>query len=238
MKKTIKSLALLCLISGTFVSSVSASTLTVTGIITESDAGTTFDTWKIKMVNAGAFKVNLLAFESTSNSADEASDINGDGEFTYLDPDTYFYKDTGGSLVAADLLARCDDINNNCDTVDTPTIKLSSLSQAEGAADGSIHYRRDPAFNVELISGDFLYLVADYRLKPSEAEAGINSGDGIRNDPLYADYQVTFSSDTMKFDVSGNTITVSSVPVPATAWLFASGLAGLFVRRKQKATLV
>lgn len=221
--------------TGVFISSASANTIIVSGTIYETNAGTNFDTWKINMVNAGAFKVNLLAHESTDNDVNNSSDINGDGEFTYLDPDTYFYTDTGNPLVEGDFLARCDDINNNCDTIDTPSIKLSSLDQAEGASDGSIHFRRDPAFEVELTTGNFLYLVADYRLKPSEAEAGINGGDSIRNDLLHADYQIIFSSDTMHLGVSGNTITVSSVPVPAAVWLFGTGLVGLFVRRKQAA---
>lgn len=232
MNKTIITIALTVMTSASIISSAQANTLVVSGTIFESELGTTFDTWNINMQNAGAFKVNILAFESTSNSSDDASDINGDGEFTYLDADTYFYRNTGNSLVEADFLARCDDIENNCDTLNTETIKLSSLTEAEGKEDGSIHFKRDPAFNVELAAGDYLYLVADYRLSTSEAEEGLNSGDSIRNDELHADYQITFSSDTVNFSVTGNTINVSAVPVPAAVWLFGTALAGLFTRKK------
>lgn len=132
-------------------------------------------------------------------------------------------------MVEADFLARCDAIN-------TSTIQLSSLTEAEGATDGSIHHRRDPAFNVTLAAGEYLYLMADYRLKPSDAEAGFDFGNEICNltDEVegHADYRITFSSDTLNFNVSGNSINVSAVPVPAAFWLFGSAIFGLVARRK------
>lgn len=236
MHTFIKKLFLVAAIAAPLLSIAQANTVTVSGNILHIDNGagygTTFDRWNINMLNTGSFKVNVLAFESTSNSAADAIDINSDGELTYLDPDTYFYKNTGNPLLEADFLARCDDINNNCNTIDTATIKLSSLDQAEGAADGSIHNRRDPAFSVTLAVGEYLYLIADYRLKPAEAETGFDLGNTIRNGGDHADYQIMFSSDTLHFDVSGTTINVSAVPVPAAVWLFSSALVGLFARRK------
>ncbi len=240
MKKTMKYLPLTMILSSLVISSVQANTVSVSGNILYTSQngqwGTTYDKWNINMLDAGSFKVNVQAFESTSNSADDAVDINGDGEFTYLDPDTYFYKNTGNPLVADDFLARCDDINNNCNTIDTATLKLSSLTEAEGATDGSIHFRRDPAFNVTLAAGEYLYLMADYRLSTSDAEDGFDFGNKIRNLPDeiegHADYMITFSSDTMHFDVSGNSINVSAVPVPAAFWLFGSAIFGLVARRK------
>lgn len=237
MKKIAKLLAVTGLLSSTLITPTQAKTVVVSGTILEDANGTYFDTWNINMLNAGNFKVNLLAYESTDNTytGPTTSDINGDGELTFLDPDTYIYKNTGNPLVATDFLARCDDINNNCDTIDTPTIKLSSLTEAEGAIDGSIHARRDPAFNITLDAGNFLYLIADYRLSPEEAEGGINAGDSIRGDLIHADYQITFSSDTMNFAVDGTNINVSAVPVPAAIWLFGSALLGLSARKKLSA---
>jgi len=238
MNRAIKLLTLISLIPGIAFHSAYANTVLVSGNILyttlDGATGTTYDRWNINMLDSGSFKVNVLAFESTSNDATDAYDSNGDGEITYLDPDTYFYKNTGNPLVGADLLARCDDINNNCDTIDTPTIKLSSLSELEGAEDGSVHYRRDPAFNVELAAGEYLYLMADYRLSTSDAEEGFDFGNSIRNTDVggHADYRITFSSDSLYFDVSGDTINVSAVPVPAAVWLFSSALFGLFARRK------
>jgi len=234
MHQKFKYLPLAALILSSLFSTANANTVTVSGTILYDAVrdGTTFDRWNINMLNAGNFNVNVLAFESTSNEAVDASDINGDGEFTYLDPDTYFYTNTHSPLLAADLLARCDDIENNCNTIDTPTIKLHSLSQIEGAEDGSIHHRRDPAFNVTLAAGDYLYLMADYRLSTSDAEDGFDFGNDFKIDSDHADYQITFSSNTMNFDVSGNTINVSAVPVPAAVWLFGTSILGLFARKK------
>ncbi|WP_404359971.1 VPLPA-CTERM sorting domain-containing protein [Methylotuvimicrobium sp. KM1] len=230
MKHLAQSLAVVGLISGLFMTPAqAASTLPVEGIIYKVEEGTTFDTWKIVMQSAGTFKVNLLAYESTSNSLDDAVDLNGDGRFTYLDPDTHFYLDNGSEnplLNAANHLARCDDINNNCNSISNDIITLNSLSEEEGAANGSIHFRRDPAFEVTLAEGSYLYLVADYRLTTDEAAAGINLGDSIRNNGDDGNYRIDFSSDTMAFSRSGNTITVSAVPLPGAVWLFGSALLG------------
>jgi hypothetical protein len=89
--------------------------------------------------------------------------------------------------------------------------------------------------------GDYLYLVADYLLSPTEAAGGINANDnfspptGFVNPILdHADYKVTFSSDTLHFALSGNTITVTAVPVPAALWLFGSALAGMGIIGRRK----
>ncbi len=242
--KKIHALLLTTLATSCVIPFAQANTVSVTGNILyttqfnsesgQDETGTTYDAWKINMQTAGTFKVNVLAFESTSNDAADASDINGDGELTYLDPDTYWYKNTGNPIQAADMLARCDDIANNCDSIDTPTIKLDSLSKEEGESDGSIHERRDPAFEVTLAAGEYLYLMADYRLSSSDAEDGFDFGNSIRNTDVggHADYQIMFSSDTLNFDVSGDTINVSAVPVPAAFWLFGSAVIGLIARKK------
>ncbi|MCP9468697.1 MAG: hypothetical protein NNA31_01720 [Nitrospira sp.] len=41
----------------------------------------------------------------------------------------------------------------------------------------------------------------------------------------HADYRLTLRSDDFQFLVSGNTITITPVPLPAAVWLFGSGLA-------------
>lgn len=245
------------LLSGAFIAPAQADTLQVSGTLNKLTTGpllgTTFDTWKINMPTGGNFTVDVLAYEaSQSNVATigyNAADLNGDGELTWLDPDTYFYKDDG-ILHAADALVRCDDIANNCAVYQngladaTSPVTVTSLTQAEGATDGSIHFRRDPAYNVTAVPGNYLLLLADFRLDPAEAESGINTNDnfgpptgfvgGITD---HADYRFTFSSSTLNFSIDGNTITASPVPVPAAVWLFSSGLAGLvgFARRRRAA---
>ncbi|BBL58370.1 hypothetical protein [Methylomonas koyamae] len=223
-----------------------ANTLVVDGTLFRQAGGTTFDVWKINMQTAGSFSVNLAAYEAAQNNVATAgyatADLNGDGELTWLDPDTHWYLDDGSAtLSAANHLARCDDIANNCATVSNGTINLASQSQAQGAADGSIHFRRDPAFDISLAAGAYQYVIADYRLTDAEAAAGINSGDtfsqpGGYADPIldYADYRITFSSDTLNFARSDNTITVSQVPLPGAFWLFGSAVAGCSLRARRK----
>jgi hypothetical protein len=243
------------LLSGAIATTARANTLDVSGTLykltTGPLLGTTFDTWKVNMQAAGSFTVDVLAYEaSQSNVATAgyfASDLNGDGELTWLDADTYFYRNTGTPLTAADALVRADDINNNTPvyqnglTAATSPVTLTSLSQAEGATDGSIHFRRDPAYTVTAEPGSYLFLIADFRLDPAEAEGGINTNDnfsppsgfvgGITD---HADYRVAFRSDTLNFLIDGNTITVSPVPLPAAVWLFGSGLAGLAACQRRR----
>ncbi|MCP9462940.1 MAG: VPLPA-CTERM sorting domain-containing protein [Nitrospira sp.] len=233
------------------VSSLQAATVTLDGTIHRTTGGTTFDIWRINMVSAGSFIMDVLAYEASQSNTTAAgyfaADLNGDGELTWLDADTYFYRDTGGPILAADALVRADDINNNTPvyynglTAATSPVALVSLSQAEGAVDGSIHFRRDPAFVVTMQPGHYLYLIADYRLDPTEAQAGINTNDNFSPptgfvNPIttHADYRLTLRSDDFLFLVSGNTITITPVPLPAAAWLFGSGLAAAcaFVRKR------
>ncbi|CUQ65428.1 VPLPA-CTERM sorting domain-containing protein [Candidatus Nitrospira inopinata] len=233
------------------VSSLHAATITLDGTIHRTTGGTTFDIWRINMVSAGSFIVDVLAYEASQSNTTAAgyvaTDLNGDGELTWLDADTYFYRDTGGPILAADALVRADDINNNTPvyynglTAATSPVTLVSLSQAEGAADGSIHFRRDPAFVVTMQPGQYLYLIADYRLDPTEAQAGINTNDNFSPptgfvNPIttHADYRLTLRSDDFLFLVSGDTITITPVPLPAAAWLFGSGLAAMIGMARRK----
>lgn len=221
-----------------------AATVILDGTIFKQADGTTYDTWNINMSTAGSFRVDVLAYEASQSSTATdgyfASDLNGDGELTWLDPDTYFYRNTGNPLTAADALVRADDINNNTPvyqnglTAATSPVTVTSLSQAEGATDGSIHFRRDPAFTVDMAAGQYRFLVADFRLTTTEAESGINTGDSFSPPtgfvgPItdHADYRVALSGNDVAFLLSGNTITISPVPLPAAAWLFVSGVAGL-----------
>lgn len=240
MTSLFKILATAALTSGVYLAPAqAANSLEINGSLFQQAGGSTFDVWKIAAPNGGTFKLNVLAYESTDNTTANAVDLNGDGEFTYIDPDTHFWKDDGSAnplLNAANHLARCDDIANNCPLVDTPNFKLNDLGAAFGASDGSIHFRRDPAYEVSLAAGNYLFVFADYFLSDTEAAAGINTNDTIRNTSVggHGDYRVTFSSDLLNFSLSGNTITASPVPVPGAVWLFGSAMAGLvgFSRRK------
>lgn len=230
--------------------SAQANTVTLSGTLFKQAGGTTFDSWNINLLTAGSFTVNVKAYEaSQSNIATAgyfANDINGDGELTWLDPDTYFYRNDG-HLDAVDALVRCDDIANNCAvyqnglTAATSPVTVNTLSQAEGAADGSIHFRRDPAYSVTAAAGNYLFLLADFRLDAAEAAGGINTNDNFSAPTNFAspnldhaDYSFSLSSDTLHFAVNGNTINVTSVPVPAAVWLFGTGLMGLLATGRGK----
>lgn len=241
MSQFIKILTTAVLISGaTLAPAQAASSLEINGSLFQRVDGSTFDAWKIVMPTAGSFKVNVLAYESTDNTTANAQDLNGDGEFTYIDPDTHFWLDDGTAnplVNAANHLARCDDIANNCPAVNTPNFKLNDLGAAFGASDGSIHAQRDPAYEVTLAAGNYLFVMADYRLTEAEAVTGINGTDTIRNTAVggYGDYRVTFSGDNLSFNLSGNAIVVSQVPVPAAAWLFGSAIIGMIGIGRRKA---
>lgn len=222
-----------------------SNSLTISGTLFKNDKGTTFDAWKFKILGTGSFTVDVAAYEaSQSNVATAgyfASDINADGELTWLDPDTYFYKNTGLPLVATDAIVRCDDTANNCAvyqnglTPATSPIEVTTHQQSETAQDGSIHFRRDPWYEANVkTAGDYLFLIADYRLDPAEAVSGINGNDsfsapsGFTNPILdHADYRIRLSSDTLAFSISGDTITVRPVPLPGAVWLFGSAIAAL-----------
>lgn len=259
MKHKFSTLGFAGILATGFAVPAAANTLTFSGTIDQVAGGTSFDTWKFDIRNAGTFTVDLAAYEATQSSTSAAgyatNDINGDGELTWLDPDTHFYKDDG-HLHAIDALVRCDDTENNCavyqNGVDAGTspVVVTSHAQAEPAQDGSAHFRRDPWFDATFAAaGNYLFLVADYRLTPAEAEGGYNgfggSADsfsapsGFANPILdHADYKVTLSSDTLNFAISGNTITVTAVPVPAAVWLFASALIGMGAIGRRKPVAV
>lgn len=243
MTPLLKTLAAATLLSSVYLAPAqAANTLEINGSLFQQTGGSTFDTWKIIAPSGGTFKLNVLAYESTDNTIANAQDLNNDGEFTYIDADTHFWKDDGSAnplLNASNHLSRCDDIANNCPAINTPDFKLTDLGATFGASDGSIHFRRDPAYEVTVAAGNYLFVMADYFLTETEAAAGINTNDSIRNTSIdgHGDYRVTLSSDTHSFSLSGNTITVSQVPVPAAAWLFGSALFGMvgITRRKSSA---
>lgn len=248
------------LIAVTLLSAVSmapahaANTLTIDGTLLKNAGGTTFDAWKFKILGTGSFNVDVAAYEASQNNIATAgyynSDINADGELTWLDSDTYFYHDSG-TIKATDAIFRCDDVANNCNETSnyfngytpasSPLTRITRL-QSETPIDGSVHFRRDAWYDVTVNTpGDYLFLMADFRLDPAEAAGGINANDsfsaptGIVNPILdHADYKVTFSSTNMLFSINGNTITVSQVPVPGAVWLFGTAMAGIagFARRK------
>ncbi|QOJ20973.1 MAG: PEP-CTERM sorting domain-containing protein [Gammaproteobacteria bacterium] len=89
-------------------------------------------------------------------------------------------------------------------------------------------------------------MVADFRLDPSEAEAGINIGDSFSPPsgfvgPIldHADFRVTFSSSDMYISISGNTITMLPVPEPESWVMLLVGFVFVMsmVTRKQHSSL-
>jgi hypothetical protein len=259
MKIIAKTVALVGLLTGSFISIAEANELTVSGTLLKQADGTTFDKYKFKILSTGTFTTDVAAYEASQSNTTTTGylthDINNDGELTWLDPDTYFYHDDG-TINQSDAIFRCDDVDNNCggttgasnyfnglNPTTSPLTRTTHL-QSETSQDGSVHFRRDPWYDVTVNStGDYLFLLADFRLDPAEAEGGINGFGGTPDTfapPTnyvggivdHGDYQVKFSSSNLNFSLNGDTITVTSVPVPGALWLFGSALVGLVARRK------
>ena len=193
-------------------------TVVVNGTIFATAAGTSVDWWEIEMEQAGTLTVDVLAYESTDNTPANGQDLNGDGEITFLDPDTSLYQ-IDGVLDASDYLLRCDDVGNS----------NGVCSATLGSGDGSIH-TRDPIFSIDLQPGRYLYIVGDYRTTIDEGIARLNAGDSIRNGGDHGDYRITFES-------TGH-MSVAAVPEPATNALLAAGvlLLGSVVARRKSAS--
>jgi hypothetical protein len=139
MNKTVTSILATGLLSLTIATSAEANTLVVSGTILKNTAGTTFDTWNFNILAPGNFTVDVAAYEASQSNIATAgystSDINGDGELTWLDPDTYFYHDTGNPLAATDAIVRCDDTANNCAVYQNGLTAATSPLGALGAMD-------------------------------------------------------------------------------------------------------
>ncbi|MGZ0018081.1 PEP-CTERM sorting domain-containing protein [Nitrosomonas sp. wSCUT-2] len=224
-----------------------ASSLAINGTLNKLTGGTTFDVWKFKILGTGTFTVDVAAYEASQSNVSTpgyfTNDINGDGELTWLDADTYFYHDTG-SIKTTDAIFRCDDVENNCGgatgasnyfngyTPGTSPLTRTTHLLTEPSADGSVHFRRDPWYDVAVNTpGDYQFLIADFRLDPAEAVAGMNAGDNFSAptgfvSPIldHADYRVTFSSTDMYISISGDTIILTPVPEPETWAMLLVGL--------------
>lgn len=225
-----------------------ASSLIIDGTLHKREGGTTFDVWKFEILGTGTFTVDVAAYEASQSNVTTpgyfTNDINGDGELTWLDADTYFYHDTG-SIKTTDAIFRCDDVENNCGgdtgasnyfndyTPETSPLTRSTHLQTETSVDGSVHFRRDPWYDVVVNTpGDYQFLIADFLLDPAEAVAGINTGDNFSApaggfvSPIldHADYRVTFSSTDMYISISGDTIILTPVPEPENWAMLLAGL--------------
>lgn len=251
MSQLIKILTAAALIGGTSLAPVQANTLVIQDQLEQISPGNTnFDTWKFKVLANGTFTVDVAAYEATQSNTLTAGyathDINGDGELTWLDPDTQWYKDDGHLDSPADAIVRCDDTGANCPRYPGSTqmnqsalvpgpILITSHDQSEAAVDGSVHVKRDPWYDITFSqTGDYLFLMAAYTLNYSEANSGVNTTDfsspgGFEGIPVldHADYKITFSSNVLNFSLDGNIITVTAVPVPTAVWLFSSAIIGM-----------
>lgn len=237
-----------------------ANTLVIADQIEAVSGGSTnFDTWKFNIQATGTFDVDVLAYEATQKNVATAGyqtvDVNGDGELTWLDTDTQWWRDDG-ALDSTDGIIRCDDLGANCPKYAGATslnsstevaglpISLVSHLLTETSADGSV-FLRDPWYSITFSqTGNYLLLIGQYFLNYDEiVNTKLNANTNAFSPPSgfgasvtdHADYQIIFSSDSLVFSRDGDTITVSAVPIPGAIWLFASacaGLLGLNVRRR------
>lgn len=234
MNKITTALALASLASG--FTTAHANSVVISGTINKVtdtagvNLGTSFDAWKINMQVAGAFTVDTLAFEANLGNIASAgfvtSDLNADGELTWLDTYTSFYTNTGTTLVAADAIVSMDDTGSSASyhaPVTAATSPITLLSRAHtNILDGSLR-SMDSWYDATAVAGSYTFLVADYSLTPAEAAGGYNGFGGTADtfgpptgyvNPItdHADYQVKFSSKTLNFavDTATKTITVTA----------------------------
>jgi hypothetical protein len=247
MNSIAKSLILAGMAGLSLLGQAQANNVAVSGNIYTVTGGTSYDLWHFSLNTTTTFSVDLLAYEASQKSVSTAgyytSDLNADGQITFLDPDTSWFTDTGNAIAATDFLARCDDVLNNCPTVSTSTISLTDYGvlsgNSIGAVDGSIS-SRDPSYTVTLAAGNYWYAVGDYRITPAEVAAGLNAGDtltapsGLSNPPTQAAYRITLNSVAANFAVDGKNITVSAVPLPGSIWFIGSGVLGLLGLARNK----
>lgn len=211
----------------TSVSAVAIGDTIVAGNITEvldgtgDRIGSSVDHWSFTVNTAGIITIDTLSWEGHSDfdeepeigeAHDENTDVNGDGEIAFIDSYIYLFHDDG-LLDSDDFIAENDDSDDTFD-------------------DGSISFL-DAYLSINLDAGNYILAIGAYDLDQEDAINGFNTetgypvtvdefGDFLEID--HGDYQITFSGD----------VTVSAVPVPAAAWLFGSGLIGLFGFRKSK----
>jgi hypothetical protein len=154
------------------------------------NATTTVDLIYFTVKSSGPVEIDLLSAEESSGDG-ECVDVNGDGEFAFIDPYIHLFRDDG-FLDASDLIDSNDD---------------GSLPGA-GGADGSVS-NVDSFLSLNLDAGSYVLAVGDYRLLLPAAVAGQISFDSYG--PLtfdanacpsppwlvadHGDYQVTLRGD-------------------------------------------
>ncbi|MDX9995043.1 MAG: retention module-containing protein [Rhodocyclaceae bacterium] len=122
----------------------------------------TVDSWSFTVNESGPVTIDIRALE-------DQSDLNGDGEQTYLDSYIYVFRNDNGQ--PGELVFSNDD------------------SWSAGEDDGSTHgYDSYGALNLE--AGDYILRIGSFSLEEDEARAGLNEGNSGQGD-----YQVTFGGD-------------------------------------------
>ena len=122
----------------------------------------TVDSWSFTVNQDGPVTIDVRAYE-------EQSDLNGDGERTYLDSYIYIFRNENGQ--PGELLYSNDDSFGNL------------------GGDGS-EYGWDSYGQLNLPAGEYILRIGSWSLGEDEARAGLNDNNSGRGD-----YQVTFGGD-------------------------------------------
>ncbi|MBL8746068.1 MAG: DVUA0089 family protein [Phycisphaerae bacterium] len=172
-------------------------------------ASSTIDKIFFRVNTAGTITMDVLSWE-WNYTTNMRVDVNGDGEFAFLDPEIRLFRDDG-SLDAGDHLGSNDD---------------SSSTFADGSVD-----RIDSFMSMALPVGDYILCIGAHSssFTIANAIAGMNPAamtPATTNGTLaftindHGDYRVTFTGD------------VSIIPAPwCGMWL---GLGGLLAKRSRR----
>lgn len=175
-----------------------------------SDMSSTVDHIAFTVNTAGYITFDALSWEYDFDNG-LLVDVNGDGEYAFIDPLIRLFRDDG------DLTAD-DELGANDDSSDT-------------LSDGSVS-SLDSFLGLDLEVGNYILTVGGYYYDIDDAIAGMNPSGSYpvtadENGDLFAsdhgDYRVTFTGD------------VTVVPAPGAGALFAAGLIGIASRRRRNA---
>jgi len=188
--------------------------------------GSTVDTWSFSVLSDSTVAIDVLSWEAdeegreTDDFFPESVDLNGDGEFTFIDSFIYLFADDG-DLSADDFIA----LNN--DSYST-------------YADGSLSFF-DSFLEVDLFAGNYILAIGatdnGAGLSVEEAISGLSAVTQFpaacdNDDPFFCileesnvgDYQISFSGDVaQQVDVSE----------PYMLSLLGLGLFAMTTRRRQ-----
>lgn len=183
--------------------------------------GSTVDTWSFSVFSDSTVAIDVLSWEAdeedreTDDFFPEPVDLNGDGEFTFIDSFIYLFADDG-DLSVDDLLAFNDD---------------SDFTYS----DGSLSFY-DSFLEVDLFAGNYILAIGGAGLSVEEAISGLSSVTqfpaACDGDPFFCDLEESNVGD-YQISFNGDVSQQVDVTEPYMFSLLGLGLFVMTMRRRQ-----